>query len=80
MALNGIAILFRMEKNRSLESLIKEALDSWYRRRETKNLTPECVVFSSKQKDITPLTKILELEVKFRADVQPNHFKIENPN
>ncbi len=74
--LNAIELLWQMEHNRSLESQIKEALDSWNHHKETRDIVPESIVFSLSKQSVIKEKRIQDLDVKFSQLVQPNNFKI----
>ena len=72
--LNEIEILWYYKNLDVLEKLVAQALDSWNRRKETKDHIPEFLI-------LHPSTKIDKesiegLEIKFEHTVQKGHFKI----
>jgi hypothetical protein len=77
MRLSEIAIYFSMDKTRTLEEQIQSALESWDRHQETRDIVPEYLVFSPADEDKINVKSICELEVRYRKDVQRNHFKLE---
>lgn len=63
------------KNSKSLDSQVKLALGSWDKRKETKDVVPEYIVFNEQQNIEEKV--ICGLEVQFRKNVQKNHFMIE---
>ena len=75
--LNSIGLIWQMESGKSLELQVKEALDAWNRRKETKDFVPEYLVFHTDKESRVTEKRIQDLDVKFREQVQANTFWIE---
>lgn len=78
--LNEISLLWHFGKIDSLESQIKEALNSWNRHKDTKDVVPEWITFNTEEvltEKLLEYFKSLNLEVRYRNNVQRKHFSIE---
>lgn len=76
---NTVALYFSIEKDKELSKQIEDSLSRWDIHKETKNFIPEFLVFSLQDKGTLQIEELSDygLEVKFRQDVQRNHYKIE---
>lgn len=78
--LNEISLLWHFGKIDSLEPQIKEALNSWNRHKDTRDIVPEWITFNSEEvltDKLLDYFKTLNLEVRYRKNVQKHHFAIE---
>lgn len=77
---NNIGILWHFSKIDNLERAITDALNSWNRHKDTREIVPDYIVFNQNQILSESIVKFIQenkLDIVLRKSVQVNHFVIE---
>ena len=78
--LNKIGLMWHFGNLDNLERSIQDALGSWNKHKDTREIVPEFIVFNNNQvlsESIVNNIKLNKLEIVLRKSVQLNHFVIE---